>query len=123
MTLTRLLTLTATVLLGLAAGQQLERRRLNAETDRLLDITEPLLDLGTCLGQRRELSLGAPVTYVDRDGVSRSARISRVVDDRDGTVDLHVDLPDPNRPVQIITLVPRCPAGASFVHTWHPPLN
>lgn len=64
--------------------------------------------------------LGMPAVYLDRHGVSRGARVSRIDDAKHRIVTLHVDLPDSDRPVTIERLVPQQQPGKELVHHWQP---
>lgn len=64
--------------------------------------------------------LGMPVVYLDRMGVSRGARISRIDDAHHRIVTLHVDMTDSDRPVTVEHLVPQQPQERELVHHWQP---
>lgn len=98
--------------LGARLGHALHERRIQSETEDLLSVLPERPAAAPYVGQ--------PVQFVDRGGVARPARISRVIDEKAGVVDLHVDLPSPDQPVGIERFVPPQERGAQFVYRWQP---
>ncbi|GGB69079.1 hypothetical protein [Deinococcus soli (ex Cha et al. 2016)] len=120
-TLTRLLLLTTTTLIGCAIGQEIERQRQRRDMEDILSSTRTARDdLREAPAQASDAVtlLGESVVYVDTTGAHYSARIVRIVDPVEQLVDLHVDRPNQERPVHVVTLVPPRPAGSTFAHTW-----
>lgn len=121
-TLTRLILLTATTLIGCALGQEIERQRQRRDMEDILSSTRSP-DNAAPVGvdptdHMPDFALGQSVVYTDINGTHRSARIVRIVDPTECVVDLHVDYLDPERPVRVVEFVPIRPPGTESAQTW-----